>query len=292
MGAVNAPRTPISNAIAVPIPARMQLRGASTPALTRARSSILDIQPTPARNRLLASLPSNVLTGLLPKLSPVTLARRQPIYAPDTVVEAVYFPTSGMFSLVANLDSGMQAEVGLIGREGMLGVSLLSEAETSFSECMVQMDGSALRMTARHFRHEIEINILFRTLLLNYSEAFQGQVMQTAACNGHHGLEQRFARWLLMAHDRAESDELFLTQDFLAMMLGVHRPSLTVTAGNLQRAELIRYAGGHITVLDRTGLEAATCECYGAVNRRFATLLGTEGTQPGATLRTQPLPLL
>jgi len=151
---------------------------------------------------------------------------------------------------------------------------LLAGVETSFIECMVQMAGTALKMTARDFRREIDGNMPFRALLVRYNEALHVQVMQTAACNGHHGLEQRLARWLLMAHDRAGGDELNLTQGFMAMMLGVHRPSLTVTAGILQRAGFIKYSGGHVTVLDRASLEEASCECYGAVHKRFAALLG------------------
>ena len=231
-------------------------------------------QSTPVRNRLLASLPPDALAALLPKLSTVALATRQPLYNPDAAIEAVYFVECGMISLVANLDDGMQAEVGIVGQEGMLGISLLSGAETPFIESMVQMPGTALRMAVKDFRHEWDGNAAFRMLLLRYNEALHAQVMQTAACNGHHGLEQRLARWLLMAHDRADGDELPLTQDFMAMMLGVHRPSITITAGILQRAGLIRYSAGRVTVLDRPSLEAASCECYGAVQRRFSALLG------------------
>ena len=232
-------------------------------------------QPVPLHNRLLASLSPDVLARLLPKLSRVVLTVRQAVYNSDSSIDAVYFPESGMFSLVANLDDGMQAEVGIIGHEGMLGVSLLSGIDTPFIESMVQMPGAALRMAVRDFQHEVDTNASFRMLLLRYNEALQAQIMQTAACNGRHGLEQRLARWLLMAHDRADGDELPLTQEFMAMMLGVHRPSITITAGILQRAGLIRYSGGRVTVTDRPSLEAACCECYGAVQRRFATLLGT-----------------
>ena len=231
-------------------------------------------QDVPIRNRLLASLPSEALKSLLPKLSPITLAMRQPLYDPHTAIEGVYFPESGMISLVAILDDGMQAEVGIIGQEGMLGISLLSGIDTPFNESMVQMPGTALHMSVGDFRHELEVSAPFRAILLRYNEALYAQVMQTAACNGRHGLEQRLARWLLMAHDRADGDELPLTQDFIAIMLGVHRPSITVTAGILQRAGLIRYAGGRVTVLDRPSLEASSCECYGVVQRRFSALLG------------------
>lgn len=229
---------------------------------------------TPPRNRLLAALPPEALAQLLPKLSSVVLSLRQVVYPPEAPIEAVYFPESGMVSMLANLDEGVQVEVGVVGQEGMLGTPLLAGVETSFAECMVQLPGTALRMGAGAFRRELEANAPFRMPLQRYSEALQAQVMQTAACNGRHGLEQRLARWLLIAHDRAEGDELPLTQDFIAMMLGVHRPSITVTAGILQRAGLIRYASGHITILDRPSLEAAACECYGAVRQRFAALLG------------------
>ena len=226
------------------------------------------------RNRLLASLPPDMLAALLPRLSPVILATRQVIYTPDTSIEAVYFLEAGMMSLVNDLEDGMRAEVGVIGREGMLGMPLLAGTDTSFVEAQVQMPGTALRMTARDFNGEVDANPTFRRILLRYNEALQAQVMQTAACNANHDLEQRLARWLLMAHDRADSDELPLTQEFMAMMLGVHRPSITVTAGILQRAGLIRYAQGRVTVLDRPSLEAAACECHAAVQRRFAVLLG------------------
>jgi len=179
-----------------------------------------------------------------------------------------------MFSLVALLEDGTHAEVGLIGREGMLGTSLLSGIDTPYIESMVQMPGTALRMAATDFLHAMDAIPPFRALVLRYNEALQAQIMQTAACNGRHELEQRFARWLLMARDRADADLLPLTQEFMAMMLGVRRPSITVTAGILQRASLIRYSGGRVTILDRASLEAAACECYGAVTRRFAALLG------------------
>ncbi len=231
-------------------------------------------QAEPIRNHLLASLPPAALQRLRPKLTRVALNLRQVIYEPDQPMDAVYFPESGMISLVALLEEGTQAEVGIIGSEGMLGIPLLSGVETPFIESMVQLTGSGLRMGAEDFKHELGANPEFRAILLRYNEALGAQVMQTAACNGRHGLEQRLARWLLMAHDRAEDRQLPLTQDFLAMMLGVHRPSITVTAGILQRAGLIRYAAGRVTVLDRASLEAASCECYSAVRERFEAILG------------------
>ena len=229
----------------------------------------------PIGNNLLASLPADIRARVLPKLTAVSLNLRQVLCVPETPIETVYFPLSGMISLVATLDGGEQVEVGIVGREGMFGISLLYGVGSSFVEAMVQMPGTALRISARAFRDEIDTNREFRAHLLLYGEAFQAQVSQTAACNGRHGLEQRLARWLLMAHDRAGSDELPLTQDFIAVMLGVHRPSITVIAGILQRAGLIRYAAGVITILDRRSLEAAACECYATVRRRHEALLGT-----------------
>ncbi len=232
------------------------------------------IDPTTVRNRLLGALPPESLARLLPKLTSIPMVLRQPLYDTDTPIESVYFPEVGMFSLVANLDHGIQAEVGIVGAEGMLGMSLLSGLDSSFIESMVQMPGTALRMSVRDFRHEFDNHAAFRHLLMRYNEALTVQVMQTAACNASHDLEQRLSRWLLMAHDRCDGASMHLTQDFMAMMLGVHRPSITVTAGILQRAGLIRYSGGTITVLDRGSLEAASCECYSAVRRRFEVLLG------------------
>jgi CRP-like cAMP-binding protein len=150
----------------------------------------------------------------------------------------------------------------------------MAGVSTSFSEAFVQLPGTALKMAASDFRAEFDANQPFRAMLLRYNEALHAQVMQTAACNGRHGLEERLARWILMAHDRGDGADLPLTQDFLAMMLGVHRPSITVTAGILQRAGLIRYANGRVTIPHRTALEAASCECYEDVRKRFASLLG------------------
>jgi CRP-like cAMP-binding protein len=200
---------------------------------------------------------------IIDKIGYLPLSRDQVRAWLDSVIEAVYFPESGMISLVSNLE------------EGLLGASLLSGEDTSFIEAMVQMPGTALRMGKADFRHELETNAPFRALVLRYNEALQTQVMQSAACNSRHGLEQRLARWLLMAHDRADRTELPLTQEFMGMMLGVSRPSITITAGILQRTGLIRYSGGRVTVLDRSSLEAGSCECYDVVKRRFAVLLGT-----------------
>ena len=230
-------------------------------------------QPS-VRNRLLGALPPDALAQLLPKLTTVEMPLRKVFYTPEESIDAAYFPETGIISMVAVLGEGMHSEAGMAGREGMIGTPLLAGIGTSYVESMAQVAGTALRMEAHAFRQEFESNAPFRSLLLRYSEAHQAQVMQTAACNSNHGLEQRLARWMLMVHDRVDGDELQLTQEFIAMMLCTHRPSVTVTAGILQRAGLIQYRAGRVTVLDRAGLEAAACECHGAVRRRYETLIG------------------
>jgi len=230
--------------------------------------------PVAVRNQLLAALPPEVLSRLLPRMRSFSLMLRESLITPDVPIEAVYFVESGWVSLVATLDDGTQAEVGLIGREGMVGLPLITGIDTAFVEAFVQGDGSALQMEAGAFRHAMDEEPDVRNLLFRYQEAMHSQTTQTAACNGRHDLEQRLARWLLMAHDRAEGDEFQMAQEFLALMLCVYRPSLSVVASTLQRAGMIQYGRGHIRVLDRAGLEATACDCYRVVKRRFNRLLG------------------
>jgi CRP-like cAMP-binding protein len=231
--------------------------------------------PVAVNNQLLAALPPEVLSRLLPRMRSFSLRIRDSLIRPDTPIEAVWFVESGWVSLVATLEDGTQAEVGLIGREGMVGLPLITGIDTAFAEAFVQGDGSALQMDAGAFRNAMEEEPTLRPLMFRYLEAMSSQTTQTAACNGRHDLEQRLARWLLMAHDRAEGDELQMTQEFLALMLCVYRPSVSTAASTLQRAGMIRYGRGHITVLDREALEATACDCYAVVQRRFARLLGS-----------------
>jgi CRP-like cAMP-binding protein len=230
--------------------------------------------PTTPRNRLLAALPAEDLARLWPQLERLEFEPRHILQAPDERIPAVHFPENGWVSMLALLADGRSAEVGVVGSEGMVGLPLLLGSDRSAVEAMVQCPGPLLRLGAGAFRQAIEESPTLRTLLLRYALAFQGQVTQTAACNGHHALDQRLARWLLMAHDRAGGDEFPLTQEFLAMMLCVHRPGVTVAARLFQQAGLIRYGGGRMAIIDRQGLEAAACECYGAVRRQFEWLLG------------------
>jgi CRP-like cAMP-binding protein len=232
------------------------------------------IAPVEVKNRLLRALPPDLLSRLLPRMRPVSLLLRDSLMVPETSVNAAYFVESGWVSLVTSLDDGTQAEVGLIGNEGMVGLPLVTGVNTAFVEAFVQADGAALRMEARVFRAAMEEEPVLRTVLFRYLEAMTAQISQTAACNGRHDLEQRLARWLLMAHDRAEGDEIQITQEFLALMLCVYRPSVSVVASTLQRAGMIRYGRGHITILDRKGLEETACDCYRVVKSRFDQLLG------------------
>ena len=184
--------------------------------------------------------------------------------------------------MLAYLEDGDAAEVGLVGREGMIGLPVLLDADADDLEGVVQCPGTALRMTARHLTEALEAHPELRTLLLRYALVHHSQVARTAACNGRHGLEQRLARWLLMGHDRAEGDTYPMTHEFLSMMLGVRRAGVTVAAGVLQKAGFIRYAAGRMEITDRPGLESATCECYGIVRRLSERQFGLP---PGAKSR-------
>ena len=226
------------------------------------------------KNRLLAALPPDVVSRLMPRLRSVQLSVRNRLMEPNAEIEAVYFVESGWVSLVTLLEDGAEAEVGIVGREGMVGLPLVTGVDTAFVEAYVQADGTAQCMDAGSFRRFMDEEPEFRRLLFRYLEAMIGHITQTAACNGRHGLEQRLARWLLMAHDRAEGDNLQITQEFLSMMLCVYRPTVSVAARSLQRAGIIRLGRGRITVLDREGLEASACDCYAIVRRRSARLLG------------------
>lgn len=226
------------------------------------------------RNNLLAALPAEVLARLRPRLEPVEFPLRHILQASEEPITAVYFPETGWVSMLALLADGSSAEVGIVGFDGMLGLPLLLGSDRSTTEAMIQAPGMLLRLGANAFREELDRSPALRTRLLRYALAFQAQVTQTAACNGNHPLDQRLARWLLTAHDRAEGDEFPMTQEFLAMMLCVHRPGVTVAARLFQQAGLIRYGNGQMKVTDRAGLEAAACECHGVVAREFERLLG------------------
>jgi CRP-like cAMP-binding protein len=213
-------------------------------------------------NHLLDGLQTDDLARLRPHLEAVTLTLRQSLNRPAEVIEFIYFPTGGIVSMVAALDDGSQVEVGVIGAEGMVGSSVLMGTETASSDAFVQIAGSALRVKSTILVDQANESRALRERLLLFTQALVFQISQTVACNARHDVEERLARWLLLAHDRVGKDHLSLTQEFVATMLGVRRAGVTVAAGTLQKAGLIRYNHGRITVLDRAGLEAASCECY------------------------------
>lgn len=232
-------------------------------------------QFTPAvRNRLLRALPPEDLATLWPSLEPVDLILRQTLQIPEVPLSAVYFVETGWLSMVAMLEDGSGAEVGLIGHEGMLGLPLLLGDNLGDLEGMVQCPGTALRMPAEAFHEALEQLPSLRRLLNLYVLVHHCQVARTAACNGRHDVPQRLARWLLMAHDCSESDTYPMTHDFLGMMLGVRRAGISTAAMVLQKAGLIRYGSGRITIIDRPGLESAGCECYGITRRASERLFG------------------
>jgi CRP-like cAMP-binding protein len=241
----------------------------------------IDQNGTDVGNALLAALPPEDMARLRQRLQPVELYFNQTLYASESAVEAVLFPESGMVSLLATLDDGEQIEVGISGREGLVGLPLVLGDDRSLVEARVQLGGTALRIGAAAFRDEMERSPALRRLLLRYAHAFHVQVTLTAACNARHAIENRLARWLLIAHDRAETDDFAMTHEFISMMLGVRRPGVTIAAGILQKAGLVHYARGRMAIMDRHGLEAASCECYHTARREFARLLGAGAAQPG-----------
>ena len=228
-----------------------------------------------ARNRLLAALPPEELERLLPVLESVPLLVGMPIYEPNEVISHVYFPISGIISMVSEMPEGI-VEVGTVGLEGMTGLPLLLGARTMPTRAFVQVPGHAYRMREEDLKRATGESPRFERLLYRYVLALYDQTAQHAACNRLHSLEARCARWLLMTHDRVDGDVLPLKQQFLAEMLGVHRPAVTLAAGALQKAGVIRYTRGKVTVLDRPALERASCACYQVITRRAEELLEIE----------------
>ena len=228
----------------------------------------------PHTNRLLGLLTRGDYARLRPHLQSVPLEYRKSLYHANARIGFVWFIETGVGSLVNTMENGDAAEVGTIGNEGMVGLPLLLGDHRAPTSVYVQVPGAGLRMTATLFTKELAQSASMRKVMLHYAHAFFNQVAQSAACNQFHSLRQRCCRWLLMTHDRMQSDEFLLTQEFLAMMLGVQRTGVTAAAGGLQRAGLIRYTRGNVTILDRAGLEHQACECYGISKREFDRLLG------------------
>jgi len=232
------------------------------------------ISQSKLHNRLLASLPANEFALVSGALERVSLELGQTLHRSGEVIEHVYMVESGFISAMAVLSDGLALEVGLIGSEGAAGAPIILGAKTSYCETMCQTGGEALRIRSSKFLSLAESCPILRSETLKYLQIFHAQVIQTAACNAHHDLSQRLARWLLSAQDRSGTPELSLTQDLISIMLGVRRSTVSVAAATLQRAGIIRYQHGRITILDRVGLENAACECYEAIAGEYRRLFG------------------
>jgi CRP-like cAMP-binding protein len=229
--------------------------------------------PTAPLNRLINALPQRAAARVLAGCDAVELTLGQVLYEPDARISHVYFPTGSFVSLMIPVDGTSSLEVGLVGNEGMLGASLILGVDRSPLRALVQGAGPAWRMATRTFARELELSAVLRTLLHRYLQVRIVQLAQTAACTRFHLVEARLARWLLMTQDRAHGTRFHVTHEFLAFMLGVRRVGVTRAATALQRRGLISYHRGDVTVLDRTGMEAASCSCYQADHDRYVALL-------------------
>lgn len=226
------------------------------------------------RNRLLGLLEREDFNRLKPYLEEVTFEYKLPLYEAYKPIEHVYFPITGVASLVNTMSDGSASEVGTVGNEGMVGFPIILEDNVAPTTVYVQVPGSGLRLPASVLSDQLERSSRMRSVMLHYAHAFFNQVAQSAACNQFHKIKQRCCRWLLMTHDRVQSHKFLLTHEFLGMMLGVERSGVTLAARELKDENLIEYRRGQITVLDREGLETCSCECYAVSKREFDRLLG------------------
>jgi CRP-like cAMP-binding protein len=226
------------------------------------------------KNRLLAALPRDDYRRLRLHLVKVSLPLKDILYEANGPIPHVFFPLNGVVSLVIIIEGGFNLEVGTIGNEGMVGTPVFLGSESSPTRAISQVPGEALRMETKVFQEEMSRRGSLFCLVQRYTQAMINQISQSTVCNHRHSVQKRMCRWLLMSHDRVGVDEFPLTQEFLAQMLGVRRPTVTVVAGILQKAGLITYHRGKISILDRKGMEAASCECYEVVAKELDRLLG------------------
>jgi len=222
---------------------------------------------------MLAALPDAESQRWLPHLEPVDLSLGEVLYESGARLSHVYFPTTAIVSLLYLLENGASAEIAVVGNEGIVGISLFMGGESTSSRAVVQSAGTGLRLNAQMLKDEFNQNGPVLHLLLRYTQALITQMAQTAVCNRHHSLDQQLCRWLLLSLDRLQDNELVMTQELIANMLGVRREGVTGAALRLQEAGLIRYTRGHITVVNRAGLEKRTCECYAVVKKEYDRLL-------------------
>ena len=228
---------------------------------------------TPTRNSLLAALSAPEQERLFPQLELVPMPLGKVLYESGNRLGHVYFPTDCIVSLLYVMEDGASAEIAVVGNEGLVGVALFMGGETTPSRAVVQSAGFAYRLPGAIIKQEFNRGGAMQELMLRYTQALLTQMAQTAVCNRHHSVDQQLCRWLLLSLDRLQSNELTMTQELIANMLGVRREGVTEAAGNLQDAGLIRYSRGRIKVLDRTRLEQRVCECYAVVRKEFSRLL-------------------
>ena len=235
--------------------------------------SAVTVPDTPRQNHLLAALPAAEWDRLHPKMELRPMPLGQVLYESGSAMRHVYFPTTSIISLLYVMEDGSSAEIAIVGNEGIVGISLFMGGETTPSRAIVQSGGQAYRVPGKYLKEEFFRAGPLQRLLLRYTQALITQMSQTAVCNRHHTVDQQLCRWLLMSLDRLPSNELTMTQELIANMLGVRREGVTESAGKLQKLGLISYNRGHIVVLDRPGLEAHACECYAVVKKEFDRLL-------------------
>jgi CRP-like cAMP-binding protein len=228
---------------------------------------------TPKQNHLLDALPAEDYARLLPNLEPIAMPLGWALYESGGHMGYLYFPTTSIVSLLYVLENGASAEIAITGNEGLVGISLFMGGESTLSRAVVQSAGHGYRLRASVLKSEFSLGGQLQHLALRYTQALITQMAQTAVCNRHHSVDQQLCRWLLLSLDRLASNELLMTQELIANMLGVRREGVTEAAGKLQAAGLIHYSRGKITVLDRAKLEQRACECYGVVKKEFDRLL-------------------
>lgn len=229
------------------------------------------------QNLILKALPPEVYERISADLEPIEMPLGEVLYQPNEPITHAYFPILGTVSVICTFEDGKSVEAGMVGNEGMFGVSVFLGSVSAPLEAVVQLPGDALRMRASALQAEFRRGEHFQDLLLRYTQAFIIQIAQTAACNRAHPIDGRLARWLLMCQDRAQSADLQLTHEFIAIMLGTRRAGISEAAGKLQDEGLIRYRRGHVNILNRRKLEGQSCECYRIVKREFDRLLGGNG---------------
>ncbi len=245
----------------------------------------------PRQNYLLAALPAAEADQVFPHLEWVPMPLGHVLYESGVQMRHVYFPTTSIVSLLYVMEDGASAEIAIVGNEGIVGVSLFMGGESTPSRAVVQSAGHAYRLSGQWVKEEFSRAGPMQHLLLRYTQALLTQMAQTAVCNRHHTLDQQFCRWLLLSLDRLPGNELVMTQELIANMLGVRREGVTEAAGNVQKAGLISYHRGHIKVLDRAGLEARACECYAVVKKEFDRLLPYRDEPSALAVHSTSLPL-